>query len=99
MLVRCHQTTTTELDLSNCGLRHLPPSLPHLVNITTLNVSKNKLTHLPSFLTRLSALSALYLEGNPLAPHLQALLAKVCKDLKELTARTIYLCSRLCYCY
>jgi Leucine-rich repeat (LRR) protein len=76
--VRCHQIATTELDLSGCGIRYLPPSISKLVNISSLNVSKNKLTHLPNFLTQLTALSALYLEGNPLAPHLQGLLAKVC---------------------
>lgn len=74
LLVYLHSPTLQSLDISQCGLTELPASMAVMRSLKTLNVSHNALETLPRALGDLPALEALCVEGNPLAPHLSALL-------------------------
>jgi hypothetical protein len=54
-----------ELDLSELGLRQLPPSIGQLTQLQRLNVSRNQLTALPEILEKLTQLQTLHLHDNP----------------------------------
>ena len=54
----------TSLDLSNRGLRALPPSVCDLAALETLNLAGNALEDLPPELERLTALRTLFFLGN-----------------------------------
>ena len=77
LLIHVHDATIQVLDLSDCALTTLPPSLANLSDLRSLDLSRNAFVTLPTLLARLPALQALSLAGNPLAPHLAALHAKV----------------------
>jgi len=54
----------TELDLSEKGLRRIPPEISNLENLTTLNLSFNKIMVIPDVIAQLSNLTTLYLNSN-----------------------------------
>jgi Leucine-rich repeat (LRR) protein len=78
LLVYLNDITVEALDLSDCGLRHVPESITRLQALRSLDLSRNELVALPSALAQLKHLVALSVDGNPLASHLSAILAKVC---------------------
>lgn len=77
LLVYLHSPTLQSLDISQCGLTELPASMAAMTALRTLNVAHNALVTLPRALGALPALEALCVDGNPLAPHLAAMLEKV----------------------
>jgi internalin A len=60
-----HRFGALKLDLSELGLRELPPSIGQLTQLEELDVSGNQLAALPETLKRLTRLQALYLHDNP----------------------------------
>lgn len=54
----------THLDLSNRGLRALPPSIGALTRLESLNLAGNELEDLPEELAQLTALRTLFFLGN-----------------------------------
>jgi Leucine-rich repeat (LRR) protein len=77
LLVYLHSPTLDSLDISACGLTELPASLTAMHSLKSLNISQNLLVTLPRALGELPSLEALCVDGNPLAPHLSTMLAKV----------------------
>jgi hypothetical protein len=77
LLVYLHSPILDSLDISDCGLTELPTSMSCMHSLKTLNISYNALTTLPQALGELPALQALCVDGNPLAPHLAAMLQQV----------------------
>jgi hypothetical protein len=61
-----HRFGALKLDLSELGLRELPPSIGQLTQLQVLNVSSNQLTALPEALGQLTQLEELDVSGNQL---------------------------------
>lgn len=77
LLAYIHSPTLESLDISECGLQQLPESMSAMTALRTLDISNNMLCTLPRALGELRALEAVCMDGNPLAPHLAAMLEKV----------------------
>lgn len=77
LLVYIHSPTLDSLDISDCCLTELPESIAAMHSLKTLNISNNALRTLPRALGELPVLEALCVDGNPLAPHLAAILQQV----------------------
>ena len=56
----------TTLDLSDKGLKFLPPEIGNLTSLTELRLSDNQLTALPPGMKRLMNRGVVKLSGNPL---------------------------------
>ncbi|CAM6122601.1 unnamed protein product [Calypogeia fissa] len=58
--------STGRLDISDCGLKELPPEVFNLEDLVDLSCSGNQITHLPDKFDRLCNLKRLGLSGNEL---------------------------------
>ncbi len=63
----CMRRNSSELDLSNLGLRSLPEALP--ANIVTLNVQDNQLSSIPAICYQETGIRDVYLAGNIVSPE------------------------------
>ncbi|HET9640425.1 MAG TPA: COR domain-containing protein [Allosphingosinicella sp.] len=75
----CEKNRAESLDLSDMGLRVLPPGVGRLTFLKILNLSDNKLNQLPDEIANLNNLTTLWLSKNDLG-----VIPKVVLDLPEL---------------
>ena len=64
---KARKARDTELDLSELGLKTLPPEIGQLSSLQSLDLQDNQLATLPDSLGQLSSLQSLDLHGNQLA--------------------------------